>query len=185
MRKLLNLSRWGSAKSRLSGDLREILGSYYRSGKWKNHSMKTRGDNTMKKILIITVLFLMIFTVSTFAGLYNRSTGTCIVDGCDRTTYAHSYYCSSHKCSVSYCKNKRTSNSQYCYSHKYKEKKKTSGGSSCRSSYRSKSKSSSKSSFDPDDHDIESYYDDYRDEYDDYDDAYDGFCDDEDAWDDY
>lgn len=38
---------------------------------------------------------------------------------------------------------------------------------------------------DPDMHDIEGYYDDYRDEYDDEDDAYEGFLDDEDAWDDY
>ena len=44
---------------------------------------------------------------------------------------------------------------------------------------------SSDSTFDPEDHDIEGYYEDYRDEYDDYDDAYDGFLDDEDAWDDY
>ena len=36
-----------------------------------------------------------------------------------------------------------------------------------------------------DDHDIEAYYDDHRDEYDDYDEAYEGFMDDEDAWDDY
>ena len=38
---------------------------------------------------------------------------------------------------------------------------------------------------DPDDYDIEGYYDDYRDEYDDEDDAYDGFLDDENLWDDY
>ncbi len=38
---------------------------------------------------------------------------------------------------------------------------------------------------DPDDYDIEGYYDDYRDEFDDEDDAYDGFLDDEDLWDDY
>ena len=38
---------------------------------------------------------------------------------------------------------------------------------------------------DPDSHDIESYYDDNRDEYNDYDDAYDGFLDDDSAWDDY
>jgi hypothetical protein len=45
--------------------------------------------------------------------------------------------------------------------------------------------SSGKTLFDPDDHDIEAYYDDNRDIYDDYDDAYDGFLDDDDAWDDY
>ena len=38
---------------------------------------------------------------------------------------------------------------------------------------------------DPDDHDIEGYYEDNRDIYKDYDDAYDGFLDDEDAWSDY
>lgn len=38
---------------------------------------------------------------------------------------------------------------------------------------------------DPDDHDIDGYYEDYKDEYDDVDDAWDGFLDDEDAWDDY
>lgn len=41
------------------------------------------------------------------------------------------------------------------------------------------------SSFDPDDHDIEAYYDDNRDEYDDFEDAYEGFLDDDSAWDDY
>lgn len=48
-----------------------------------------------------------------------------------------------------------------------------------------KSFSASNSSFDPDDHDIEAYYEDNRDEYYDYDDAYEGFLDDEGAWDDY
>lgn len=50
---------------------------------------------------------------------------------------------------------------------------------------RSYSGSSQSSTFDPDDHDIEGYYEDNRDEYDDYDDAYDGFMDDEGVWDDY
>lgn len=45
--------------------------------------------------------------------------------------------------------------------------------------------SSSKPVFDPDDHDIEAYYQDNLDEYDDYDDAYEGFLDDEGVWDDY
>ena len=142
----------------------------------------------MKKIIITTVLFLMMFSAPAFAGLYNRCTGTCIVEGCDRTTCDHSYYCSSHKCSVSHCRDRRSSSGSglYCFGHKYKDKKaekKTISKSNYRS--RSKTSGSSKSSFDPDDHDIESYYDDYRDEYDDYDDAYDGFLDDDDVWDDY
>ena len=142
----------------------------------------------MKKIIITTVLFLMMFSAPAFAGLYNRCTGTCIVEGCDRTTCDHGYYCSSHKCSVSHCRDRRSSSGSglYCFGHKYKDKKAEKRTTS-RSNYRSRSKSSGsgKSSFDPDDHDIESYYDDFRDEYDDYDDAYDGFLDDEDVWDDY
>ena len=51
--------------------------------------------------------------------------------------------------------------------------------------YSGSSGSSSSSSFDPDDHDIEAYYDDNRDEYDSYEDAYEGFLDDESSWDDY
>lgn len=49
----------------------------------------------------------------------------------------------------------------------------------------SSSSSKSSSSFDPDDHDIEAYYEDNRDVYDDYDDAYEGFLNDEVVWDNY
>ena len=49
---------------------------------------------------------------------------------------------------------------------------------------RSRNSYSSRAS-DPDDHDIESYYEDNRDEYDDYEDAYEGFLDDESEWDNY
>ena len=42
-----------------------------------------------------------------------------------------------------------------------------------------------KTDFDPDDHDIESYYEDHKDEFDSIDEAYDTFEDDESAWDDY
>ena len=75
------------------------------------------------------------------------------------------------------------------------ESKGTSNGSaggklpsgSGKSSYttRKKTSTSSTTEFDPDDHDIEGYYEDNRDEFDDIDDAYDAFEDDEDAWDDY
>ena len=60
----------------------------------------------------------------------------------------------------------------------------TRNASGKRSGYRP-SPDSRKSSFDPDDHDIEAYYQDNIDEYDDYDDAYEGFLDDDSAWDDY
>lgn len=57
-------------------------------------------------------------------------------------------------------------------------KRRTSSSSSSRNSRRTRV-------IDPDDHDIEGYYEDNRDLYDSYDDAYDGFLDDEDAWGDY
>ncbi len=58
--------------------------------------------------------------------------------------------------------------------HSYSRRRSSSGSSS-----------SSTSSFDPDEHDIEGYYEDNRDEFEDYDDAYDSFVDDESAWEDY
>ena len=150
---------------------------------------RTKGANTMKKVTITAVLFLMMFSVPVMAGA-RSSSGKCLASGCNAHRCQGSFYCSSHKCAESSCKNKRASGSIYCSKHKTNSYRKTSSisNSSKSSSYRSKSRSSSgsgKPSFDPDDHDIEAYYDDYRDEYDDYDDAYDGFLDDEDAWDDY
>lgn len=44
---------------------------------------------------------------------------------------------------------------------------------------------SSQAEIDPDDYDIDGYYEDYKDLYDSYEDAYDGFLDDESVWDDY
>ena len=57
--------------------------------------------------------------------------------------------------------------------------------STAKSPWVSSSGGGAKHVFDPDDHDIEAYFEDNRDEYDDYDDAYEGFLDDEGAWDDY
>jgi len=70
------------------------------------------------------------------------------------------------------------------------EQQKTREGSSSYSTpsssgNRPSSHAGSSYSYDPDDHDIEAYYEDNRDEYDDYDDAYEGFLDDEGVWDDY
>ena len=151
----------------------------------------------MKKILITTILFLMMLSVPVMAG-YSRTNGTCAVKGCNNAAAGgRTIYCSKHKCTWSGCTSMRMGD-LYCAYHNNKNNRKSSRKSSSSGSYssgshkssigsstRKKSSGSSKSSFDPDDHDIESYYDDYRDEYDDYDDAYDGFCDDEDAWDDY
>ncbi len=69
----------------------------------------------------------------------------------------------------------------------YSSGKSSSGKSSSGKSSSGKSSSgrSSSGGFDPEEHDIEGFYEDNRDEYDDYEDAYDAFLDDEDAWDDY
>ena len=163
----------------------------------------------MKKMMITTILFLMIFSITAFAGTYTRqnTSGKCLAGGCNAARYNGSFYCSKHKCVIYDCKSRRGSDGMYCSTHHnqyyqdmvnhYKRadrrgsngrsvsrnNRSSSGSSSNRSNRRSGS--SRNSSFDPDDHDIEGYYEDNRDEYDDYDDAYDGFLDDEDAWEDY
>ena len=153
----------------------------------------------MKKIMITTFLFLMMLSMPVLAGSYRSrsySSDRCCAGGCNGRRYNSSYYCSEHKCVIYDCKNKRGSDGMYCATHHnqyyHVMKNHYSGKSSSGSSYRrSGSKTtgsnsrSKRSTFDPDDHDIEAYYDDNRDEFDDYEDAYDAFLDDEDAWDDY
>ncbi len=113
------------------------------------------------------------------------------------------------RCMYSGCNNQRLSNSRYCYKHQpgkstsgsYKNtgSGKSSSSSSSNNSYNkssgysstgSKKNSSTTSSYngatvDPSDHDIEAYYEDYRDEFEDEDDAWDDFEDNEEYWDDY
>ena len=66
---------------------------------------------------------------------------------------------------------------------------KTGTGSSTGKSKSTTQKSGTSSSYedpiDPDDYDIDAYYEDNRDVYDDWDEAWEGFMDDEEAWDDY
>jgi len=62
---------------------------------------------------------------------------------------------------------------------------KDNGNRSSSGTTRAKKSTSATTEFDPDDHDIDGYYEDNRDIYDSYDEAYDAFEDDEDAWEDY
>ena len=66
---------------------------------------------------------------------------------------------------------------------------KTGTGSSTGKNKSTTRKSGNSSSYedpiDPDDYDIDAYYEDNRDVYDDWDEAWEGFLDDEEAWDDY
>ena len=142
------------------------------NGKWKGEKY-----NAMKKIIIITALFLMIFSM-TAMGKYTRpyqppARKKCSVSGCDRNRSNDSIYCDNHKCAQRGCSRKRQSGGIYCATHQSQYNKNVRAKYGSRLSRSNSSRS--KSSFDPDEHDIESYYDDYRDEYDDYDDAYDGF----------
>lgn len=148
----------------------------------------------MKKIMIATVLLLMLLSVPVLAGTYRRSSssGKCLAGGCYADWYNGSLYCRNHKCCIYDCTSRKGSDGMYCTKHHnqyYHEmvnhyRNSSSSGRSSGSRYKSGS-SSRRSSIDPDDYDIEGYYEDNRDIYDDYDDAYDGFLDDEDAWDDY
>lgn len=77
------------------------------------------------------------------------------------------------------------------YSPKSSSSKSTSSSTASKpkSSYSTTHKSSSSTTksrtVDPSDHDIESYYEDYKDEFENEDDAWDDFEDNEDAWEDY
>ena len=162
----------------------------------------------MKKTMMIVILFLIVISVPVLAGRYkSHSTEKCTACGCNENRYEGSPYCRYHKCGIFKCNSRSAPVGVLCPFHREQQdqklkrnNRKSSSGNASQSrgkssasgssSYRrrssvSRSSGSSKSSFDPDDHDIESYYDDFRDEYDDYDDAYDGFLDDEDVWDDY
>ena len=71
---------------------------------------------------------------------------------------------------------------------KSRSSRSSTGGSTYRSSKSSgstKKRTYNYDPIDPDDYDIEGYYEDYKDEFEDFDDAYDAFLDDEDAWENY
>ena len=77
--------------------------------------------------------------------------------------------------------NRVATGSSYCNGHLIEINNKRQRGKGSGSG----SGSNSGSYRDPDDYDIEGYYDDFRDEFDDYDDAWDDFEDNEEEWDDY
>ena len=94
-------------------------------------------------------------------------------------------YCNSHKCIYSDCNKPRIEGSKCCSYHdaQYEEDhaRFIAEQKALIEKANRNSKSSSKTSRDPDDYDIDGYYEDYDDEYDDWDDAWDDF----DDWDDY
>ena len=91
--------------------------------------------------------------------------------------------------------NRNHSNNTYNYSSSSKKSSSSSSSTTKNKSIKIKSSTSSKSSsskvssttktVDPMDHDIDAYYEDYKDEFEDEDDAWDDFEDNDEYWDDY
>lgn len=121
-------------------------------------------------------------------------------------------FASKHRCAKAGCYEEAAEGSAYCYVHKSykstysggstksnssssnqkstsgtKNKTTTTSGSKQKSSSSKKSSSSGKTTkkIDPDDLDIEGYYEDYKDDFEDIDDAWDDLMDNPDLWEDY
>lgn len=108
----------------------------------------------------------------------------CIVDGCPNEMAENSIYCEEHKKQKGLEKSQTTEAIKSSFQDNLNEGKKT------ESTYRQSSNSNrntqaTTTEFDPEDHDIEGYYEDNKGDYENYEDAYDGFEDDEDSWEDY
>lgn len=108
----------------------------------------------------------------------------CIVDGCPNEMAEDSIYCEEHKKQKELEKSQTTEAIKSSFQDNLNEGKKT------ESTYRQSSNSNrntqaTTTEFDPEDHDIEGYYEDNKGDYENYEDAYDGFEDDEDSWEDY
>lgn len=105
----------------------------------------------------------------------------CIVDGCPNEMAEDSIYCEEHKKQKELEKSQTTEAIKSFFPDNLNEGKKT------ESTYRQSSNSNrntqaTTTEFDPEDHDIEGYYEDNKGDYENYEDAYDGF---EDSWEDY
>ena len=108
----------------------------------------------------------------------------CIVDGCPNEMAEDSIYCEEHKKQNELEKSQTTEAIQSSFPDNLN------GGKKIESTYRHSSSSNkttekSTTEFDPEDHDIEGYYEDNKGDYENYEDAYHGFEDDEDSWEDY
>ena len=105
----------------------------------------------------------------------------CIVDGCPNEMAEDSIYCEEHKKQKELEKSQTTEAIKSFFPDNLNEGKKT------ESTYRQSSNSNrntqaTTTEFDPEDYDIEGYYEDNKGDYENYEDAYDGF---EDSWEDY
>ncbi|MCR5654434.1 MAG: hypothetical protein K6G07_02190 [Lachnospiraceae bacterium] len=115
----------------------------------------------------------------------------CVLKGCYHLRKEGSNYCYCHKCSVDGCPYRaqvgtlckehaeRAKNAEERKEQRALEEKKQGRTSGSGKTYYSTDE------IDPDDYDLDGYYEDYKDEFEDYDDAYDDFLDHDEYWDDY
>ena len=148
-------------------------------------------------LVMVAVLVILLYLIYSSAeqekNLWNENVTTqtttemvqhCIVDGCPNEMAEDSIYCEEHK------KQKELEKSQTTEVIKSSFPDSLHGDKKTESTYRqstssNKNTENSTTEFDPEDHDIEGYYQDNKGDYENYDDAYDGFEDDEDSWEDY
>ena len=106
----------------------------------------------------------------------------CLQDGCNKSRKSGSYYCSEHACAHAGCSYGATDGSRYCNSHKDDEKqsggKKTGTATGKRTEF-----SYDDDHLDPDDYDVDGFYQDNRNMFENEDDAWDYMEDEPDDWD--
>lgn len=154
-----------------------------------NKNDKQPSPGFLGYLIVGLAVFGAIMMIKDFDDIFNRKE-KCVI--CDNEAEDGEIYCSYHM--------RRHSKPSYYNSGRYSsttQSPKTSSGnpSSGSSSYSGKKSSSTSSSkrkysypereVDPLDHDIDVYYEDYKDEFEDEDDAWDDFEDNEEYWDDY
>ncbi len=108
----------------------------------------------------------------------------CRQSGCTRKALEGYHYCRDHMCLYD-CDNPRYLTKPVCREHCLQYSQYLEQRMKEHREGHKKSSSSGKKSKDPDDYDVEGFYEDFQDEYDDYDDAWDDFDDDDDYRDDY
>lgn len=110
---------------------------------------------------------------------------TCVFKDCHNEMASGSIYCKEHKEEIARKKAQTTEQFNASTSQSDKSGSNKKSDSTYHHSAKSKTTEKTTTEFDPDDHDIEGYYEDNKGDYRSIEDAYDGFEDDEDSWEDY
>ena len=152
---------------------------------------KNSNGNEPKMPVAWTVAIIVICFIG-LIGMYKDISGAlnkkekCFKTGCDNEALDGDMYCYKHSSSYKYKYSSSSSSSSKSTSSSSK-KYETTTQSASSTAYSSKKRKNhySEKTVDPSDHDIDMYYEDYRDEFEDEDDAWDDFEDNEEYWDEY